>query len=304
MRPAFLFLLYPLAAHIAVHFVQPNLALDLLYFPPIFISLFFLILFAKTLLPGHEPLITQLARVIYSDTSVEVKAYTRRVTIIWSLFFFAMLIETIVLSLFADIKIWSLFCNILNYIFIATLFLSEYVYRKLKFKNKHSFLDFLKKMIQTDIRKLSQPKNKIPLFAHQDLQAIFAYKQDKAITCHDFLNDVNTIMQKLSSGLYLINLCEDRYYFTVLFAAAMLKKKITLLPNNRTPHAIVELQKNFPDSFCLDDGQIRTPSPFGGRCPKGGWGNINFFIQNFFKYLYSPIRLRHLPPKGEGVLAN
>lgn len=254
MRPAFLLLLYPFAAHIAVHFSQPNFALNLLYFPPILISLLFLISFAKTLLPGREPLITQLARVIYSDISTEVKIYTRRVTIIWSLFFSAILMETILLALFADIKIWSLFCNILNYIFIAVLFLSEYVYRKLKFKNQHSFFYFLKQMIKTDIRKL--PSHKILLLGHKDLQATFAYKQDKAITCLDFLNDVYAVMQQLPSGLYLINLCEDRYYFTVLFAAAMLKKKITLLPNNRSPHAIAELQKNFSDSFCLDDSYI------------------------------------------------
>jgi uncharacterized membrane protein len=231
----------------------------LLYLPPIMINLMLLIIFAKTLLPDQEPLITKLARVVYHDNQPEVQKYTRHVTKIWCLFFVAMLMETILLSLFADERTWSLFSNFLNYVFIAMLFSVEYIYRKIKFKNTDPLLLTIKKMINTDMRLVMRPEQavSIPLIAHQNQNDIVAFRDDMKITRSAFLRHVYIVASQVPEQLYIINLCEDRYYFTVLFAAALLQKKITLLPHNKTSHVIAELQQEFHDHIILGDSEVQ-----------------------------------------------
>ena len=47
-------------------------------------------LFARTLRPGHEPLVTRLARAVHGELPAPIMRYTRAVTFAWTLFFAAM----------------------------------------------------------------------------------------------------------------------------------------------------------------------------------------------------------------------
>lgn len=100
-----------------------------LFLPPPAISLFFSLLFAKTLLPGEEPLVTRIARLERDELSPELLAYTRRVTWVWAGFLLLVTLESILMAIYASVETWSLFANVLNYVFIGALFLGEYVYR-------------------------------------------------------------------------------------------------------------------------------------------------------------------------------
>jgi uncharacterized membrane protein len=100
-----------------------------LFLPPPAISLFFCLLFGKTLLPGNEPLVTRIARLERGELSPELLAYTRRVTWVWTGFLLIVTLESILLALFASVETWSLFANMLNYVFIGALFVAEYIYR-------------------------------------------------------------------------------------------------------------------------------------------------------------------------------
>ena len=104
-----------------------------LFLPPIAINLLLLVVFAKTLLPGNEPLITQLSRLERGENPPELVSYTRRLTWVWTIFFTALVIESILLPVYASIEVWSLFTNILNYLFIAVLFVGEYFYRIIRY---------------------------------------------------------------------------------------------------------------------------------------------------------------------------
>ena len=225
----------------------------LLYFPPIIISAMMLWIFSRTLMPKHEPLITSFARIIYHENSLEVQQYTRRVTQLWSLFFLVMLIESILLSLFVSPKIWSLFCNILNYAFIGLLFVGEGLYRKYRFKNLKVFLPLIKYFSQFGITAWikNEVTEQLPLIKHKDLQAEFAIKNGKLITCADFLADIDCLMKVLPKSKYIINLCEDRYYFSVLFACALLRKQIIVLPNNNSLKSLQRLQTEFTDNISV-----------------------------------------------------
>lgn len=105
-----------------------------LYLPPILIAAALFQLFSHTLLPGEEPLISRLARRL---DEVEDERSLRNAwgwTWVWTLFFAAMLIESVLLALFAPIEIWSLFTNFINYLLIAALFVLQFLYRMVYFR--------------------------------------------------------------------------------------------------------------------------------------------------------------------------
>ena len=121
-----------------------------LYLPPVLISGTLLWGFARTLRPGREPIITAMARRVFQERDPEALRYTRHVTQLWSLFFLAMLLECLLLALFAPMELWSLFANLLNYLFIALLFLAEFVYRRLRFPQRSSPRAVLRQLRSAD----------------------------------------------------------------------------------------------------------------------------------------------------------
>jgi uncharacterized membrane protein len=88
-----------------------------------------LLTFALTLRPGREPLISAMARRMHGGLSGEMAAYTRRVTIAWSVFFAAQLLTSVILFCFAPLVVWSFFVNILDLPLVAAMFAAEYAVR-------------------------------------------------------------------------------------------------------------------------------------------------------------------------------
>ncbi len=123
-----------------------------LYLPPILILSFFIINFAKSLLPGQEALLTKLARVVFKDDGPEAAIYTRKVTLLWTCFLSVLLIQTIALSFFAPIEVWSLFTNVLNYLFMALLFILEYIYRQVRFGYRYTILYYLRGLSRVSLK--------------------------------------------------------------------------------------------------------------------------------------------------------
>jgi acyl-CoA synthetase (AMP-forming)/AMP-acid ligase II/uncharacterized membrane protein len=232
----------------------------ILYLPPIIITSSLLWFFARTLLPGKEPLISAIARVVFNESSDDVKQYTRRVTELWCWFFVAMLVEIISLSVFASPFIWSLFCNLLNYLFIAVFFLAEYVYRCYRFKLTGMLIKMIAFFMQVEQNPWEQLLKKDPvshpLFKHKKLHAQFAELNGKVMSCEQFLEDVYRVAPAITSSKHLLNLCENRYYFTVLFAASLINQSITLMPNNQTPHVLGELAQQYDACRLMNDADV------------------------------------------------
>jgi uncharacterized membrane protein len=99
--------------------------------------------FGRTLRQGNEPLVTRLARHVHGTLPPAMAAYTRRVTIAWCVFFAAQLAVSLLLFGFASLNHWSLFINVLNFPLLASMFIGEYVYRKIRHGDflRASFLD-------------------------------------------------------------------------------------------------------------------------------------------------------------------
>lgn len=106
-----------------------------LFLPPIAINVFLLIVFGRTLLPGREPIISRLSRLMRGDLPDDLRAYTRGLTWLWAGIFAGFVVESVLLALYAPLEVWSLFTNIVNYLFVAVLLVAEYIYRVWRFSN-------------------------------------------------------------------------------------------------------------------------------------------------------------------------
>lgn len=130
----------------------------ILYLMPLLINAGLALYFGQSLLPDKTPIITQYAIYFRGELDPKAVIYTRRVTKVWVLFFIFLAVESLLLALFASIEIWSLFVNILNYLFIALLFAGEYYIRihYLDDRGHLSFPRFLYKLTQIKISELNK----------------------------------------------------------------------------------------------------------------------------------------------------
>jgi len=90
--------------------------------------------------------------------------------------------------------------------------------------------------------------------------AAFAYRKGCRLGVERFLWDVTRLAASLPDRRYLLNLCADRYHFAVGFAAALLRRQVSLLPPNETPDLIGRLVSQYPGVYCLSDGKTRFQS--------------------------------------------
>lgn len=130
--------------------------LSLLYALPVLINLALCAAFAFTLLPGRKPLISAYVELQYETVSPQMYRYTRRVTGVWAAFFAAMALQTLALAWLAPVQVWSLFVNLLNYVFVVLLFAGEYWVRRrvLRDRPHAGFMGFMGTVARTDFRTL------------------------------------------------------------------------------------------------------------------------------------------------------
>jgi acyl-coenzyme A synthetase/AMP-(fatty) acid ligase len=89
-----------------------------------------------------------------------------------------------------------------------------------------------------------------------ELDGVFARTAAGAITRRQFLADVVETAAALPARAHVVNLCEDRYLFTVAFAAVLLRGQPSLLPPNRTPQLVNEVARGWADSYCIADSAV------------------------------------------------
>jgi uncharacterized membrane protein len=88
------------------------------------------VLFGKSLLGPGDERITRMARRIFAHELSERKVrYTRRVTLVWTVFFFANALVSTGLFIWAPAAIWSVHANVLTGPLIGLMFLVEHLWR-------------------------------------------------------------------------------------------------------------------------------------------------------------------------------
>ena len=93
------------------------------------INLMLAIVFGRTLAAGRDPLVTRFARLLHREVPPEVEAYTRRVTIAWTIFFATLFVLSCVLYLGGFLAAWSVLANLASPILVGAMFVVEYVIR-------------------------------------------------------------------------------------------------------------------------------------------------------------------------------
>jgi acyl-coenzyme A synthetase/AMP-(fatty) acid ligase len=117
----------------------------------------------------------------------------------------------------------------------------------------------------------------IALLSHRTPTAVIAYRAGVPVTAQRFLSDARHLARSLPAGNHVLNMCADRYHFTVGLAACLITRRISLLPSTHTPEVIGQLTSFAPDTFCLTDERRcdfdlpRTYYPEGPPAPDSAW---------------------------------
>ena len=98
----------------------------------------------------------------------------------------------------------------------------------------------------------------IPLITHGSADSVVAWRTagsgvTVAVTRRQFLADVMALADRYPAGQGLLNLCSDRYRFSVGLGAAIVTGRISLLPSTHTPGVMRQIQDYSPGVFCLTD---------------------------------------------------
>jgi uncharacterized membrane protein len=122
--------------------------------PPIALPAMAAALFIGTLRPGRVPLVTRMAAAERGALTPELLAYTRNVTLAWAWLLSAITVAALLLALFAPLWLWSLFTNFVCYALMGLMFVGEYLWRRLRFRNvPHAgFAAFVRSLVRTSYR--------------------------------------------------------------------------------------------------------------------------------------------------------
>jgi acyl-coenzyme A synthetase/AMP-(fatty) acid ligase len=104
----------------------------------------------------------------------------------------------------------------------------------------------------------------IPL-VERGLDEILFRRENAGLTAARFLRDTRRLAADLPEASHLLNLCQDRYNFTVTFAAAVLRGQVNLLTSNRSPDALRDLAGRFDITTLAHDDTAFGPAPRGHR---------------------------------------
>ncbi len=98
---------------------------------PVFVNMGFLIIFSVSLI-FPPTIIEKIALLSKSSLNKKEQAYTRKVTILWCIFFIINLSISSYTVFFSSMEYWTIYNGFISYIIMGTLFISELIYRKWK----------------------------------------------------------------------------------------------------------------------------------------------------------------------------
>lgn len=103
----------------------------------------------------------------------------------------------------------------------------------------------------------SEAFNKI---LNADPERCFSFVNGENVSRGDLFFQAHQVSRRLPEGRHALNLCQDRYLFTVAYLAVIFRDQINLLPQNQSPGCIENLLKNYSGSYCIsDDPDLQYP---------------------------------------------
>ena len=243
---------YTLLSRFALRSLPEGAALNwAVLLPPVLIDLALCWLFGRTLRRGAEPLVTSFARHAHGGSlPPDIPGYTRRVTLAWTLLFAVMAAAAAWLAAFGPLRAWTLFVYAGSPALVAALFLGEFAWRRVRFR--HHPRQHLADMLQY-LRLPAARARALPLLRLHTMDDTVARRRGEPIPAATLLDDAAALAAALPPGRHVLNLCRDRYHFLVGFAAALLARRLCLLPPGSGDAAIREICRDFGDLCCVAD---------------------------------------------------
>jgi acyl-coenzyme A synthetase/AMP-(fatty) acid ligase len=93
----------------------------------------------------------------------------------------------------------------------------------------------------------------LSLLGHATPEAIVAYRAGAPIGAQQFISDARQLAAVLPDSRHVLNVCADRYRFSVGLAACLMSGRVSLLPSTHTPEVISQLAMFASDAICLTD---------------------------------------------------
>ena len=79
-----------------------------------------------------------------------------------------------------------------------------------------------------------------------------AYRRVGRIDLSQLIFEARELAERLPQHAYVINMHTDRYAYLLGFCAAVIAGQCTLMPPNRQPDTLADLQSSYPDSYFLE----------------------------------------------------
>lgn len=99
----------------------------------------------------------------------------------------------------------------------------------------------------------------LPLLIHRPLTRTLAWCNGHAVSAGEFLAEAAALAERLPAQGQAVNLCQDRYHFSVGLAAALMRGHLSLLPPNALPQTLRQLGDGGPAPYALvEDTEIDT----------------------------------------------
>jgi hypothetical protein len=99
--------------------------------------------------------------------------------------------------------------------------------------------------------------------------AAMGWRAGTPVTVEKFLHAAASLARRLPPGGHAINVCGDRLNFMVGFAACLMARSVTLLPQSRAPSVLREIADRYPGALRLAD--FGEPWEFGEHLEIGPW---------------------------------
>ncbi len=93
----------------------------------------------------------------------------------------------------------------------------------------------------------------LPLVSALGLDDVIAWRPEGQVAVRDFLAQALAVSQALPASPWVINLCEDRYHFAVMFAACLLSGKTSLQPASHSLQTLRQLASDHEGAFAVID---------------------------------------------------
>lgn len=96
----------------------------------------------------------------------------------------------------------------------------------------------------------------LPLVQVASLGSPIAFHGGRGIPAREFIATAEGLATELPDVSHIVNLCENRYRFALLWTAACLRGQITLLPPSQAPGVLADLAIAYPNQQSFDDESL------------------------------------------------